>query len=88
MSQLQSTKAIVRKGAEYITKVIHVELLRWKMEHGKKRPMLMKYAMDLTDEQVINTSREAFALYLLSIRCVLAFLLNISGVALVHADHA
>jgi len=53
---------IVLHDATYITKDMHFKLLQWKMSQGKSRPMLLKYARDLTDEVVETTSREAFAL--------------------------
>ena len=58
----ESLKDIVGKGAEYLTKDQHVRFLRWKLANGKNRPMLLKYAMELTDAQVVAVSREAFAL--------------------------
>lgn len=53
---------IVPPGEHYITKDAHIQLLKWKMAQGKYRPMLMKYANQLTEESVISTSRAAFEL--------------------------
>lgn len=53
---------IVPPNATFITKDMHIKLLEWKMQHGKRRPMLMKYATDLNEKEVEDTSRAAFAL--------------------------
>ena len=68
MFKIKETKAenvygnIVPPNAAFITKDMHIKLLEWKMAHGKRRPMLMKYATDLTEKEVEDTSRAAFAL--------------------------
>jgi len=53
---------IVPPNAAFITKDMHIKLLEWKMAHGKRRPMLMKYAKELSEKEVEDTSRDAFAL--------------------------
>ena len=53
---------VIANDASYITKDIHIQLLQWKMSQGKTRPMLMKYAKELTETDVQTTSTRAFAL--------------------------
>jgi len=57
-----SYKHIVPPNATFITKNMHIQLLEWKLAHGKRRPMLMKYAKELDEAQVEEVSRSAFAL--------------------------
>lgn len=52
----------IPKNPDYITKDMHIKLLQWKMSQGQYRPMLMKYANELTEDIVESTSRAAFLL--------------------------
>ena len=47
------------KHRNYITKEEHVKLIEWKLRRGQYRPALMKYAKQLTDEEVVKASENA-----------------------------
>ena len=52
----------IQSDREFITKEQHMELLEWKMKNTTFRPILRKYAKELPEGIVEETSRAAFAL--------------------------
>jgi len=62
MENIDTYRNIVPSDATFITKDMHIKLLEWKMSQGKARPMLLKYAKELSEDDVATVSIAAFAL--------------------------